>query len=68
MLGDVISVKTWIPRRADLRNYVVVGKPSGTGYEGFIIRKKKGFGGTTATMHIPWQTITYLEVVGYEEV
>ena len=67
MLGDIINIKTWIPRRADMHNYVVVGKPSGSGYEGFIIRKKRGFGGSIAHMHIPWQTITLLEVTGHTE-
>ena len=70
MVGDIISIKTWMPRRAKLLNYTVVGKPSGVGYEGFIIRKAKGheFGGTTATMYIPWQTLTELETVGHEDV
>lgn len=67
VLGDVLNIKTWMPRRADLHNYVVVGKPTGPGYEGFLIRKLEGFGGTTATMHIPWQTITHLEVIDHIE-
>jgi len=67
IVGDIINIKTWMPGRASLTNYVVVGKPSGTGYEGFIIRKTREFGGTTATMYIPWNTITKLEVVGHEE-
>lgn len=66
-VGDVINITTWMPRRAKLLNYVVVGKPSGTDYEGLIIRKIAGFGGTTATMYIPWQTLTSLEIVGHEE-
>ena len=67
-IGDVVSIKTWIPRRAELRNYVVVGKPAGTDYEGFILRKVKGLGGTAATMYIPWNTITEIKVVGHETV
>ena len=65
-IGDVINIKTWMPRRDVLHNYVVVGKPSGTGYEGFILRKIRGFGGTTATMYIPWNTITEIKIVGHE--
>lgn len=67
MIEDVVDIKTWMPRRAELHNYVVVEKPSGVGYEGFIIRKVKGFGGTTATMFIPWNTIKDIKVVGHEE-
>ena len=61
--GDIINVRTWMPRRADLRNYEVVDKTLGKGYEGLIIRKAPGFGGTTATMHIPANTIKNIELV-----
>jgi len=67
MIGDTIDIRTWMPRRSELRNYVVVAKPDGTAYEGLIIRKVRGFGGTTATMYIPWETLTYLEITGVEK-
>lgn len=63
IVGDVVNIKTWMPRRADLRRQLVIGKPTAPGYEGLIIRKPdKSFRGQ---MHIPGNTITHIEVVDH---
>lgn len=63
-IGDIINIRTWIPRRAKLTRYVVVAKPDVPGYEGLIIRKPEG----GDEMHIPGTAITKIELIGHMEV
>ena len=62
-IGDVVNIKTWIPRRAILNRYLIIYKPDAPGYEGLIIRKPdRSFRGQ---MHIPGNTITHIEVIDH---
>lgn len=65
-VGDIVNLKTWMPRRAVLTNYVVVGKPTAPGYEGLIIEKPQpsAFRGR---MYIPGVTLTQAKIIGYQE-
>jgi len=65
-VGDVVNLRTNIPRRDPLDNCLVVRKvnnPKG-GYVGLFLLQ----GQSRSEMYIPWNMVTYSELIGHREV